>query len=127
MTDANPEYFAALERLKKRNAKINNDTVALEAGRKKGSIKKSRSQCATLIAAIDLANKETSTPQHEAAERLARAKSNETSLQSKLDAALARELSLVVEVFELRKQLATLRGGTVIPIRENSGSSQGKP
>lgn len=43
------EYYAALERLKvnkptiiTKGSAINNDTVALEAGRKRGSIKKSR-------------------------------------------------------------------------------------
>ena len=43
------DYYAALERLKAnkpevlpKGSAINNDTVALEAGRKRGSIKKSR-------------------------------------------------------------------------------------
>ena len=54
------EYYAALERLKvnkptvlAKGSAINNDTVALEAGRKRGSIKKSRH--AALIEAIELA------------------------------------------------------------------------
>ncbi|MEK6290834.1 MAG: hypothetical protein V4793_05485 [Paraburkholderia tropica] len=50
MSDAMTDYYAALERLKKRKgARINNDTVAIEAGRKKGSIKKSRPLFAQLI------------------------------------------------------------------------------
>mgnify|MGYP006900717094 CR=1 FL=1 len=47
MNDTLQEYFDALDRLKSNNptnvpkgSKINNDTVALEAGRKRGSIKK---------------------------------------------------------------------------------------
>lgn len=47
MNETLEEYFDALERLKSnqpinvpKNSKINNDTVALEAGRKRGSIKK---------------------------------------------------------------------------------------
>ena len=36
------KYFEALERLKARNAPINNDAVSLEAGSGRGSIKKSR-------------------------------------------------------------------------------------
>ena len=54
------EYYAALERLKAnkpiilpKGSAINNDTVAMEAGRKRGSIKKSRH--AALIEAIELA------------------------------------------------------------------------
>ena len=54
------EYYAALERLKAnkpttlpKGSAINNDTVALEAGRKRGSIKKSRH--AALVEAIELA------------------------------------------------------------------------
>lgn len=52
------EYYAALERLKAnkptvlpKGSAINNDTVALEAGRKRGSIKKSRH--AALIEVIE--------------------------------------------------------------------------
>ena len=59
------EYWEALERLKAGcpsrvplGSSINKDTVALEAGRKRGSIKKSRSSFGELIAAIDAANKE---------------------------------------------------------------------
>ena len=54
------DYYAALERLKAnksnvlpKGSAINNDTVALEAGRKRGSIKKSR--YAALVQAIELA------------------------------------------------------------------------
>ena len=57
------EYYAALERLKTnkptlltKNSAINNDTVALEAGRKRGSIKKSRH--AALVQAIEQAAQE---------------------------------------------------------------------
>ena len=57
------EYYAALERLKAnkpevlpKGSAINNDTVAMEAGRKRGSIKKSRH--AALVAEIELATQE---------------------------------------------------------------------
>ena len=56
MNDTLQEYFEALERLKSnnpinvlKNSKINNDSVALEAGRKRGSIKKSREIFAELM------------------------------------------------------------------------------
>ena len=118
MSKAIDEYFAALSRLKQRKARINNDTVALEAGRRKGSIKKSRPQFAKLIEAIDESNQELNSSKNEAVERLARTKEAGKSLQSRLDAGLARELSLLLEVYDLRKELASLRQGRVVPIRE---------
>ena len=117
MTDAVTDYYAALERLKKRKgARINNDTVALEAGRKKGSIKKSRPQFAELIAAIDAASSVVGRPKLELNERLNRAKGDAKDLQAQLDESLARELSLLRQVFSLRKELAALRGGSVLPL-----------
>ena len=63
------DYWDALERLKSGcpcrvplGSSINKDTVALEAGRKRGSIKKSRSSFGELIAAIDTANGEVDVP-----------------------------------------------------------------
>ena len=68
MNDTLQEYFEALERLKSnnpinvlKNSKINNDSVALEAGRKRGSIKKSREIFAELIEAINNASQESNT------------------------------------------------------------------
>jgi hypothetical protein len=114
MSDAMTDYYAALERLKKRkDVRINNDTVAIEAGRKKGSIKKSRPQFTELIAAIDAANAVTGRPKLELTERLNRAK----DLQAQLDESLARELALLRQVFSLRKELAALRGGSVLPLQ----------
>lgn len=59
------EYYEALERLINNkpinvpiNSKINNDTVALEARRKRGSIKKSIPISNELINKIDKANNE---------------------------------------------------------------------
>lgn len=117
MSDAMTDYYAALERLKKRKgARINNDTVAIEAGRKKGSIKKSRPQFAQLIEAIETANASVERPKLELAARLNRAKGEAKDLQAQLDESLARELALLRQVFSLRKELAALRGGTVLPL-----------
>ena len=67
------EYYEALNRLINNNpvnvpkdTKINKDTVALEAGRKRGSIKKSREVFSELIEAIEKASEEKSksTSQH---------------------------------------------------------------
>ena len=111
------DYFAALDRLKRRRAKINNDAVAIEAGRTKGSIKKSRPVFAELIAAIDAAAIEQAQPRNDQIVRLTRAKETVDELRSQLDASYARELSLLAELYELRKQLADLVGSKVLPIR----------
>ena len=117
MSDAMTDYYAALERLKKRKGmRINNDAVAMEAGRKKGSIKKSRPQFAGLIEAIDAANAVAGRPKLELTERLNRAKGDAKDLQAQLDESLARELALLRQVFSLRKELAALRAGSVLPL-----------
>lgn len=118
MSEAMIDYFAALERLSKRKgARINNDTVAVEAGRKKGSIKKSRPQFAELIEAIDAANAVSERPKLEVTDRLERAKGDAKRLRAQLDESLARELSLLRQVFTLRKELTALRGGNVLPLQ----------
>lgn len=118
MSDAMIDYYAALDRLSKRKgARINNDTVAIEAGRKKGSIKKSRPQFAELIDAIDEANAVSERPKLDATDRLMRAKGDAKYLRAQLDEALGRELSLLRQVFSLRKELTALRGGSVLPLQ----------
>lgn len=117
-------YYAALDRLKSGNptivpkgTKITNDAVSLEAGRKKGSIKKSRDVFRDLIADIDAASAEQTRPQQQHTERLQKAKINVEQLQAQLDASHAREISLLAELFELRKQLNKITGEKVLPIR----------
>lgn len=118
------DYFAALDRMKKgtpnivpKGTKITNDSVALEAGRGKGSIKKSRPVFAGLIAAISEAGLTQASPARENQERLSKAKALAGDYRSKWEGALARELCLLREIAELRKTLARLTGGTVLPIR----------
>lgn len=126
MKTSNPleDYFAALERLTSgrphivhKGTRITNDAVSLEAGRGKGSIKKSRAIYADLISAIEKAAAEQARPQNEQKVRAARAKELAEQYRRELDAALAREVCLLRELFEAKKQLARLSGGTVIPIR----------
>src|ERR1700732_4856351 len=117
MSDAMTDYYAALERLKKRKgARTTNDTGAIEAGRKKGSIKKSRPQFTGLIEAIDAANAVAGRPKLKLTDRLNRAKGDAKELQAQLDESLARELALLRQVFSLRKELVALRGGSVLPL-----------
>jgi len=117
-------YFAALGRFKKgtstvvpRGTKITNDAVALEAGRGKGSIKKSRPVFTDLIQAIDEAAAEQSKPKNKQKERLNKAKTTADQCRRDLEASLAREISLLHELFEIKKKLACLTGEKVLPLR----------
>ncbi|MFC6166346.1 hypothetical protein [Acinetobacter terrestris] len=108
------EYYAALERLKAnkptvlpKGSAINNDTVALEAGRKRGSIKKSRH--AALIEAIELAAQEagknvlSTIQQVEKAKNKTKAvKSDHEQLKEDYGKLLEKVNSLLLENFELR-------------------------
>ena len=114
------EYYAALERLKvnkpnllPKGSAINNDTIALEAGRKRGSIKKSRH--AVLVAAIELAAKEAG--QHEitplqhvekAKNKIKAVKSDYEQLKQDYEKALEVNNALLLEVFELRRKVRGL-------------------
>lgn len=123
------DYFAALERLKKgrpvnvpKGAKITNDSVSLEAGRKKGTIKKSRPIFSDLIEAIDAAAKAEDKPRDEIRERLAAAKAEAARYRALWEEALAREVSLVKQLWDERDAWAEERealiGGKVTPIRK---------
>ena len=117
------EYFEALERLKQGKPlhvsvgiKISNDSVALEAGRNKGAIKKSRSIFADLIVAIDMAaNEQNILPIDQ--RKLLKLQDEVNTLRKDLERALGREMSLLYENYQLKKQLNTLNGVNVIPIR----------
>ncbi|MCO8084711.1 hypothetical protein [Acinetobacter lwoffii] len=110
------DYYAALERLKAnkpevlpKGSAINNDTVAMEAGRKRGSIKKSRH--AALIEAIELVAQEVGqivlspTQQVEKAKNKTKAvKMNYEQLEEDYEILLGKCNSLLMENFELRKK-----------------------
>ena len=116
-------YIAALQRLiagKPQNvpkgSAINKDTVALEAGRKRGSIKKSRAGNAELIAAIEAAaaaQQEKSGPtaaqdatKQKALKRAAQAQLG--SLKEDYELALTRIASLAHENHTLKMQIKEL-------------------
>jgi len=114
------EYYAALERLKAtkstilpKGSAINNDTVALEAGRKRGSIKKSRH--AALVEAIELAAQEVGqnilspTQQVEKAKSKTKAvKTDYEQLKEDYEKLLEKVNSLLLENFELRQSARTV-------------------
>jgi len=129
MTGILKDYFEALERLKKgkpinvlKGTKITNDSVSLEAGRKKGTIKKSRPIFSDLIEAIDAAAKVETKPGDEMRSKLDEAKDQAARYRVLWEEALAREVSLVKQLWDERdawaKERAALSGGKVIPIRK---------
>ncbi|ENV69365.1 hypothetical protein [Acinetobacter towneri] len=109
------DYYAALERLKAnkptvlpKGSAINNDTVALEAGRKRGSIKKSRH--AALVQAIELAAQQAGQNVLSPTQRVEKAKSKTKAvktdyekLQEDYERLLEKANSLLLENFELRQ------------------------
>jgi len=124
MSSSTIDYWDALERLKcnrpqriSPGAKITNDAVSLEAGRGKGSIKKSRAVFASLIKAIDEAAAAQADVENIDQVRLDKAKVSATNYRKEWEAAVSREVSLVLEVFSLKKQLADLTGSNVFPLR----------
>ena len=110
------DYYAALERLKAnkpivlpKGSAINNDTVAMEAGRKRGSIKKSRH--AALIEAIEQAaqaagqNVLSPAQQIEQAKTKTKAVKNDyEQLKEDYEKLLEKCNSLLLENFELKQK-----------------------
>lgn len=110
------EYYAALERLKAnkptilpKGSAINNDTVALEAGRKRGSIKKSRH--AALIEAIEQAAPQVGQNVLSPVQRIERAKTKTKAVKSAYEQLeedyeklLEKYNSLLLENFDLRQR-----------------------
>ncbi|RZG88405.1 hypothetical protein EXE10_02395 [Acinetobacter sp. WCHAc060033] len=114
------EYYAALERLKAnkptvlpKGSAINNDTVALEAGRKRGSIKKSRH--IALVQAIELAAKQAGQNVLSPIQQIEQAKSKTKAVKSDYEQLkedyeklLQKCNSLLLENFELRQSTRTI-------------------
>jgi|SRR5476649_2769354 len=115
------EYFDALARLKSncpvhvpKGTKITNDAVSLEAGRSKGSIKKSRPLFADLIAAIDTAAAVQAEPGVVDQAKIAKSKAKVAHYRGLYEEAIAREVSLLKENFELKRELQRLGGKKVV-------------
>jgi hypothetical protein len=117
------QYFAALDRLKARGASISNDAVAMEAGKGRGSIKKSRPAHARLIEEIDNAIKK----QQEAKcalDPVPGLKGDVANLTRQLDESLGREVALLNELYDLRLQVRQLleenrqlKMGRLVPVQ----------
>lgn len=110
-------YSAVLKRLKAnkptilpKGFAINNDTVALEAGRKRGSIKKSRH--AALIEAVELAAQQVGQNVLSPIQRIQRAKcktkavkTDYEQLKEDYEKLLEKVNSLLLENFELKQKM----------------------
>ena len=102
------EYFEALERLKKgnplivpKNTRISKDSVSLEAGRQKGTIKKSRPIFKQLIEAIEEAALAQQLPALTEREKLIKVKTKLENYRTLYEASVAREIMLVRRIYEL--------------------------
>ena len=103
-------YLSALERLKNntpvvlpKGTRISKDTVALEAGRKRSSIKKSRPQFANLIEEIELAASIQSKPEEDSKANLDKLKSEKEHYKNLYHQSLNRELMLIKRLSDLEK------------------------
>jgi hypothetical protein len=132
MPDILKDYFEALERLKNgkpvnvpKGTKITNDSVSLEAGRKKGTIKKSRPVFSELINAISAAAATDINQTDEMRMRLDQAKAEAAKYRALWEEALAREVSLVKELWDSReawkREREAMECGKVTPIRKPGG------
>jgi hypothetical protein len=127
MTRVLNDYFDALERLIKNHplnlpkcSKITNDNVSMEAGRKKGTIKKSRPIFKELIDAIDAAASAQAQPLDLTKATLDAAKAESAKYRALWEEALSREISLVKQLWEDQKvwakEKAALTGEKVTSI-----------
>lgn len=100
-----------------KGTKITNDSVSLEAGLGKGSIKKSRPQFEPLIAQIrSAAQKQKKSPEADLSQKVRTAQDTSVRYRDLYEAALAREMSLAQELFRVKRKLAELTGEKIIPI-----------
>ncbi len=106
------DYFAALDRLKSnnpinvpKNSKINKDIVALEAGRKRGSIKRSREMFLELIEAINIASNENNAHYDKLTSKISKLKSSTQNYKELYEKAINREIMYLERINELEKLL----------------------
>lgn len=108
------DYFEALARLKSnspiripKDSKISNDNVSLEAGRKKGTIKKSRPIFNELITAINKTKKKDDALIIEAQTKLNKYKKELQQYKFLYEESINRELMYLEKIDKLEKTLQT--------------------
>ena len=116
------DYWDALNRLSNgspvrvpKGTPINKDTVALEAGRKRGSIKKSRFAFGDLIAAIESATPLQPVASPTPKDLLRKERERKQSYKELYHLALNRELMLLERLALLEKEIQRFKN--VVPIR----------
>lgn len=127
MSEALDLYYKALNRLKKgtsivlpAGSKISNDAVSLEAGRKKGSIKKSRTGFSELIKEIQKAQENQRAPAAKPNEKDVQIGAVQVEEDCELgvregiyrvmyDALLAERAAVLLEAFNQREKIKSLR------------------
>lgn len=102
------DYYKALRRLINntpinvpKNTKINNDTVSLEAGRKRGSIKKSRKIFSDLITEIEKVSEDDKNEDKELKNKIIKYKNKALEYKELYEESLNRELMLIERIKEL--------------------------
>lgn len=123
---AEKDYLASLDRLERdepqilpKGTLINNDTVALDAGRKRGSIKKQRypELCRLIDEAAERQRSSIAVVKVSSVEDVKKSKSTGAdkalkeqykTLERDYKIALQKNISLVYEVFKLKKKIADL-------------------
>ena len=124
MSSTIEDYFEALERLKnnkpillEKGTRITNDAVALEAGRNRGSIKKSRALFSNLIISIRKAAEEQVVKEDTASRKLKETRAQMTKYRRMYEDALARELSFVHEINVLKLEIRELKSKNIKQIK----------
>lgn len=105
------DYYAALDRLANnkpirlpKGTQISKDAVALEAGRKRSSIKKSRPMFEKLISDIEAKALQQGKPKQESKDTFEKLKSEKEHYRNLYHNALNRELMLVKRIADLERQ-----------------------
>lgn len=114
------EYWDALDNIKKGKpvnvppgGRITNDQVSIEAGRSRGSIKKSRESYQELIAAIESAENDRQQFSNKDEEKYQRRRTEAERFKLLYQQAVAREISLAKENMDLKKELKLLKSNNV--------------
>lgn len=116
MTKTMHLYFEALRRLQEDNpivvpkgTRISNDSVSLEAARKKGSIKRSRPEFAELIAAIKEAQDPMGDLATKSGEQAPQNVKNSEVYRVKYEMLLAERAGVILEAFRQREEISAMR------------------
>ena len=127
MDDPIFEYFDALKRIKEkksirvhRDAKITQNLVALEAGRKAGSIKPSRSSFTLLIQEIEKAAKEQEKGTDILKAKLFGQQEEISEKELAIDQSLSRQANLIFAIYKTKLKLNKRTGAPVIPLIEQT-------